>query len=376
MGTDSDFSNLLTSNVTEGSNEFRAAHVATVRDFVVFGNIRYDSTRFPNRVWWTGVDNPLTITPSATTQADFQDLPDTGWVQRIHGGETGIVICERGVWSMRYTGAPVIWQFDLMVPQLACSFPWGSCQHQGIVYMLSDEGFVALTRGGGLTRIGAEKVDRYFFTTFAAGAEHRVSCAADPRNDRVMWAFPSPAAATGTCDKILAFDTKLGRWSLIEQTVEVLLQAGLPGYDIDNAAFKTGGAFANLDAMTISLDSDIWRGGKPQLAAIDSAHKLALFDGSFLAATVETLEQQIAEGLRAMVVNTRPLIDSGTATIAIGSRNRQTDPVTWSTPSVMRDSGVCNHRSNARYHRARIATSGAFGRILGLEVEWEQAGGR
>ncbi len=372
MGTSTDFDNLLTGNVTEGSNEFRAAHVATVRDFVVFGDIRYDEVRYPNRVWWTALNDPTSITVSATTQADYQDLPDTGWVRRIYGGETGIVVTDRGIWSMRYVGAPVIWQFDLMVPDLGSSFAWGGAQHAGTVYLLTDSGFVALGRGGELRRIGSEKVDRWFFDHFQAGQEWRVSCAVDPRNARVFWAFPTTAATAGTSDRILVYDITADRWTLLVQTVEVLCQAGTAGYDLDGLAL----VYADLDAMPVSLDSDAWRGGKLQLAGVDSAHKLGVFSGAALAATVETQEANLAPGRQALVRGSRPLADAGTATVAIGSRNRQTDSVVWSAASTLSATGTCDLRVTGRYHRARIALTGAFSHLLGLEVDYEQAGDR
>ncbi len=378
MGTDSDFSDLLTDHDTPASeNEFRAAHVATVRDFVVFGDVEYNAVRYPNRLWWSAIDAPTTtIAPSATTQADYQDLPDTGWVRRIYGGETGVVVTDRGIWSMRYAGAPTIWQFDLMVPGLGTSFAWGGTQLDGIIYLLSDEGFVAVSRGGEVKRIGAERVDRWFWSNFAAGLEWRVSCAADPRTGRVFWAFPTAAAASGTSDRVLVYDAKVDRWSVIEQAVEVLLQAGTTATDLDAAVFGSGGIFGNLDTLGVSLDSDAWKGGKPQLAAIDSAHKLALFDGAALAATVETAEANLVPGARAFVRASRPLCDGGTATVAVGSRNRLTDPVAWSSASSQGSTGACDHRVNARYHRARLVTSGSFGHLLGLEVEFEAAGDR
>lgn len=374
MGTSTDFANLLTGNVTEGSNEFRAAHVATVRDFVVFGDIRYDEVRYPNRIWWTALNDPTTITVSATTQADYQDLPDTGWVRRIYGGETALVVTDRGIWSLRYVGAPVIWQVDLIVPNLGTSFAWGGTQLSGVVYLLTDKGFCAVSRGGEVRRIGAERVDRYFFKHFAAGSEWRVSCAADPRTGRIFWAYPTANAASGTSDRILVYDTQADRWSEIVQSVEVLLQAGSAGAAPDDGSgywFDT-----SPDSLTLSPDSDLLKGGKLTLAGVDSAHKLGVFDGAALAATVETQEANLVPGARAFVRASRPLCDAGTATVAVGSRNRLTDSVTWSITSAQNATGVCDHRVNARYHRGRLVTSGAFGHLLGLEVEFDPAGDR
>jgi hypothetical protein len=345
-----------------------------VRDFVVFGDVQYDGTRYPNRLWWTGLNDPTTITVSATTLADYSDLPDTGWVRRIYGGESALIVTDRGIWSMRWAGAPVVFQLDLMVPNLGTSFPWAGTQYHGLVYLLTDEGFCAISRGGEVRRIGAERVDRFFFKQFAAGSEARVSCTADPRTGRIFWAFPTAAAPAGTCNRILVYDPQVDRWALLEQTVEVLCQVGSAGGAPDDASGYWSAT--SPDSMTVSPDSDLWKGGKLNLAAVDSAHKLGTFDGTPLAATVESQEASLVPGGRAFVRASRPLCDAGTAAVSIGSRNRLTDAVAWSSASSQGATGVCDHRVNARYHRARLAVSGTFDHLLGLEVDFEGAGDR
>jgi hypothetical protein len=92
----------------------KARHIAVVRDFVVLGNVD-DGTARPNRVAWSAINNSADWAVSASTQSDIQDLQgDGGWVQKVVGGEYGLVFQERAVWKMTYIGSPVIFQFDLI----------------------------------------------------------------------------------------------------------------------------------------------------------------------------------------------------------------------------------------------------------------------
>jgi len=107
----------------------KAKFVTVVRDFVVSG---YQSDN-KNRVQWSGINNEKTWTTSATTQADFQDVPDGGFVQGVTGGEFGLVLLERSIVRMSYVGTPLIFQFDNIARNRGCFEPNSVIQWQGIL---------------------------------------------------------------------------------------------------------------------------------------------------------------------------------------------------------------------------------------------------
>ncbi|MGH6960308.1 MAG: hypothetical protein ACREE7_07495, partial [Dongiaceae bacterium] len=74
--------------------------IATVRDFVVMGRM----SSLAQRIHWSGINNAETWASSQATQADFQDLPDGGFVMGIAGGEYGLVFQERSIKRMTYVG--------------------------------------------------------------------------------------------------------------------------------------------------------------------------------------------------------------------------------------------------------------------------------
>ncbi len=86
----------------------QARYVTVVRDFVVSGYIN-SSTVYPNRVQWSALGDESSWANSATTQADFQDIPDGGSVVGLTGGEYGLVFMDRSIHRMSYIGSPSEW---------------------------------------------------------------------------------------------------------------------------------------------------------------------------------------------------------------------------------------------------------------------------
>jgi hypothetical protein len=114
------------------------------------------------------------------------------------------------------------------------------------------------------------------------------------------------------------------------------------------------------------------------LSAFDTSHRLCLFTGESLAATVETGETQLFPGRRALVSSVRPIVDGATPAVALGTRNRTADAVSWSSPAAINALGACPVRSAARYHRARLLLPAGSGweHLQGVEIEARPEGVR
>jgi hypothetical protein len=369
VGGGTDFIPLITDNT-----DLRAYHCAIVRDFLVLGSVEDGGVWYPGRVHWSAIDNPTSFTPSTSTQCDYQDIADAGRIQAILGGEFGIVIADNGIWRMTYQGAPTGFQFDRILPGTGTWYPWGCVRHAGVSYLISQEGFLAVSPGGEVARIGGQKVDQYFLRSVAPSVEHRVSAAVDRENKRILWAYPTPAAASGTSDRIIAYDIQTGKWGEIRQAVEVLGQFGAATYDVDNAIFTSpSGALKDADAISTSVDSEFWKGGRISVGGVDSAHKIGVFDGIGYAGAVTTGEHELAPGKRALVRSIRPLVDGAPDSTnikgSIYSRNSQAASRAGTSPVDVNTSGVCEFRVNARYHRIGVSMNGPFTEYMGVEVD-------
>lgn len=360
-------------NFTDLTTDFKARRIAVVGDFVVFGNT-YDSVdgNRPNRVRWSGIGDETTYTVSPSTLSDYRDLTTGGPIQKILGGEVGIIVCQRSVFRMSFIGAPVVFQIDEVLPEIG-AISAGSVTRLGDnVYFLSEQGFVELTGNGtGVNYIGAGKIDQFFFDDLDPEFLSRMSCIADPTGNRICWAYPGAGATAGRPNKIIIYDRTFAKWTIIEEEVELLLRAKGIGITLDE--LDTLG-YPDLDLMDVSLDSPLFKQSATQLGAFGTDYKLGFFRGLTKESTIETRESEIYSGSNARLNAFRPLVDLGTVTAQVGSRDRLTDPVVWGAVLSQSASGKFNVRSNARYHRFRLSISGNdWTDALGVQIDPQDA---
>ena len=339
----------------------KAKFVTVVRDFVVSG---YQSSN-KNRIQWSGINNEKTWTTSATTQADFQDVPDGGFVQGVTGGEFGLVLLERSIVRMSYVGTPLIFQFDNIARNRGCFEPNSVIQWQGITYFLGDDGFYACD-GQNLKNIGAEKVNRYFFNSLKESDLGNMSAAIDPINNLVVWGYP-----TVDLDyRVLVYHVPTGKWSYADSTATRVAPVSTPSITLEGLdAFS-----ASIDALGISLDSRTWLGGKLLLLGING-NKLITFTGASKTATIETADIS-SDTNQSMITMLKPIVDNGTGSASIASRLQLNQTVSFPSVTAANSENRIGARSYGRYHRVKLEPSGNWTTAIGMDVEIQQAGTR
>lgn len=346
--------------------------VAAVRDFVMFGNLADATGTDPNAVRWCAIDTPTTWT-IGTSQADRQLLPNAGFIRKVVGGEYAVILGENSIYRATYVGSPLIFQFDEVAPGRGCVAQGSVANIGNMIFFLSDDGFY-LFDGNQAIPIGANKVDKWFWADIDQGSLYRISTTIDPINKIVMWSYPGSGSSSGTPNRILAYNWQVQRWALIIQEHEVVVRSMSEGYTLETIDALIGnpdtGAYAD-----VSVDSRQFTGGKVVLSCFNTSHKLANFTGAAKAATVETAEVQLSPGMRSLVKNTRPMYDgAATVSVTIGSRNKPNEAISYGTPVTQNSEGECNLFSDARYHRARLITSGEFEHLYGLDFDAVPAG--
>lgn len=352
----------------------KANHIGIVRDFAVLGNVT-DSVdgAVPYRVWWSAINDASDFNPDATTQCDFQDLLGGGGaVQKIVGGEYGVIVQRRAIVRMSYEGTPTVFRFD-EVDRDRGAIAAGAVAHLGsVVFFIADDGFYAFD-GSVSSPIGKGKVDATFLADLDPAYLDRISSAVDPINSAVIWAYPGAGNDNGTPNKLIIFHWPSGKWARAETETEYLFRGIAAGYSLEGLDSISG----SLDGLPASLDDPLWKGGALLPAGFTAAHKLAFFTGDPLDATIETGEVQMFDGRRGFVRALRPFVDGGGAiTVQIGSRDKQTDPVSWGAVTALNALGDAEIRSSARYHRARVGISGGFGHAFGVDAEARPEGVR
>lgn len=333
--------------------------------FFIVGNT-FDGVdgNVPYRVRWPGIGTITSWTISASTQADYQDLPsEDGWVNDIAGGEVSYVFQERAITRMAYVGSPVIFQFDKVEGARGCFIPRGAITVGALIFYPADDGFYMLS-GGQSAPIGAGKVDKYFLADLNDDYLHRVTTASIPDDKVVIWSYPGSGSSDGTPNKLLMYNWGSQKWCPASFDHELIYRAQSIGVTLDGL----DALYSQLDSIPFSLDSRVWMGGKLQLAAFDTSHKQAFFTGSALAATFETGEKNLIDGKRCEVMEVLPLVDGGTHTVQMGTRETQATTVSYSSASTENSSGICPVRSNSRYHRVRVNVTGEFIDAVGVEL--------
>lgn len=131
--------------------------------------------------------------------------------------------------------------------------------------------------------------------------------------------------------------------------------------------------------MPLSLDSVLLSGSPlANLGAFGSDNRMAFFEGGNLAAEIDSIEAQVSPDSRTFISAIRPLVDGGTLTLQVGTRERANDPIVWDAEVPQSAAGTCVLRSSGRYHRARvkIAAGGQWNHAQGIEIESVQEGAR
>lgn len=362
LGASATFSDL-------GGSPPKADFLAVVRDFVWTANIDSGAGRIPYRCQWSGFNN-VTSWSVGTDQSDFQDLPDSGAITGMVGGEYCTILTERAIYRATYSGPPLIWQFDKVVSERGCNFKNSVCNAGNLVFFLSSDGFYAFD-GQRAAPIGSEKVNEFFLADFDSNYDYRMSASVDPLNEVAMWSYTSTQSPTGQPDKIIIYNFVLNKWSLAEIEADYLAPMFSAGYTVDGL----DNLAATVDGLSIQLDSRFFKGGQYFFGGA-YGDKIYTFSGAPLTATIETGEAPISMGRHSIVTRAYPYYEDGLATVSIGTRDTQSSSPTFTAGVSPNSDGFAPLRAQGRYHRARIAMSEGWSKVIGLDIEARQIGRR
>ena len=341
-----------------------AKDIAVVRDFVFAGNLLTGDE--PDKVQWSDINDETDWTSGATSQSDFQIIPDGGNVQAITGGEFGMVFLEKAVVRASYIGSPLFFQFDTISNGLGCLEGNSVVRYANTSFFLSDDGWYA-TDGQTVTNIGLEKVDRYFFSNADLTKINTISAAVDPVKNLVVWNY---ANVDGNRSLIM-YNWQLQKWSRAETTSDVIGTIASVGETIESLETKLG--YTDLDTVPASLDSRLWVGGK-FLFAGTKGNKIITFTGTSI--TPQLITTDIEVGYNSVATLARPQIDNGTAQVAVASRRELDDTIGFSPFVLATKEGRCSLRSAGRYHRFNVQPTGNWTTAMAVDVDIKLQGNR
>jgi len=278
---------------------------------------------------------------------------------------------------MLFVGSPLIFQFDKVHAQIGAYAPQAAVRYQNDTYFLAEDGFYAFD-GSAVKPIGRGKVDRFFYDDLATANSNRVWAFVDAPNKIIIWAYPSGSNSGGNPDKFLVYSWAFDRWALVTGlNIEILCQSVTTGYTLD----ALDGLYSSIDSIPVSLDSTQWQGGQFVNAAFNSSHQLQRFNGSAMAATIETGEFQLFPDTRAQISEVRPMADglSASTTVSVINRNNLTESASIGGSAAFPNAtGFCQFRTQARYFRVRMVTAANtdFLHLIGVQVKGTPMGRR
>jgi hypothetical protein len=341
-----------------------AKDIAVVRDFVFAANLLNGDE--PNTVQWSDINDETDWTSGATSQSDFQIIPDGGNIQAVTGGEFGMVFLEKAVVRASYIGSPLFFQFDTISNGLGCLEGNSVVRYGNTSFFLSDDGWYA-TDGQSVTNIGLEKVDRYFFNNADLTKINTISAAVDPVKNLVIWNY---ANVEGNRSLIM-YNWQLQKWSRGETTSNVVGTIASINETIESLETVLG--YTNLDTIPASLDSRLWVGGK-FLFAGTREDKVIIFTGEPI--TPQLITTDIEIGYNSVATLARPQIDNGTAKVAVASRKELDDTIGFSAFIPATKEGRCSLRSAGRYHRFNVQPTGNWTTAMAVDVDIKPQGNR
>jgi len=338
-----------------------AKYVTVVRDFVVAANDGSDT----NKVYWSDINDETDWTPGAASQSDFQLIPDGGDITGLAGGEYGLIFLERAIYRMSYSGSPFFFQFDAISRSLGCISNGSIAQYSNLTYFLADDGFYACD-GQSVKPIGVEKVNRWFFENVIPGEiPTGMSATVDPVNKLVIWKFNS----TFGSNALLIYSIDLGKWSYADTTATSISYVLTPSATLE----QVDNYSASIDALQISLDSRVFAGGQLLFAGV-SGQKIISFSGQPKTATISTGDIDVG---RSTIMLAKPIVDNGSANVAVASRDALTDVVEFGTAVPADAENRVSLRSNGDYHRLSLTPTGpSWKTAVGLEVDFVKQGNR
>jgi len=331
-----------------------AKFVTVVKDFVVAA---YVSGGDENKVYWSDINDETDWTPGAASQSDTQVIPDGGDITGLAGGEYGLIFLERAIYRMTYAGSPFFFQFDAISRSLACISNGSIAQYGGLTYFLADDGFYVCD-GQSVKQIGAEKVNRWFFdNAIPSDIPSGMSATVDPINKLVIWRF----SATFARKLLIIYSIDLDRWSYAETTTTSIAYVLTPSATLE----QVDNYNSNLDALEIPLDSRVFAGGQLLFAGVAGA-KIIAFSGQPKTAQITTGDINVGQS---MVTLVKPLVDGGSASVAVASRSLLSTVPEFGTDVPASSENRVSLRSNGKFHRLRLTPTGDnWNTAFGMDV--------
>ena len=192
-----------------------------------------------------------------------------------------------------------------------------------------------------------------------------MSATIDPINKLVIWNYHTVTGGNA----LIIYNWQLQKWSRAETDTNYVASAASTGVTLEGI----GTLYTSIETVPASLDDRIWAGGKYTLAGARDTY-IVTFTGANTTANI--ILSDFEDGYNSVVKLARPIIDNGAGTVAIASRRKLDDNITFTTAVSSGEGGRVPLRSAGRWHRLSITPTGSWTTAIAVDVETETQGNR
>lgn len=260
--------------------------------------------------------------------SDYQPLEDGGrlvWGCDLQDGGA-LILQERAVRLLQFgnAGGGAMFSQRKVADGLGAVGQRSAVTYSGLAFWLATDGFVMFSRGGGFKRIGAGRVDEWFFSQADQSALATVQGQIDPFGKMVWWRYKHiDVASESVFQHMIGYSWQWDCWVTGATATAYLANIATPGVTLDSIDTL----YPTLDEIDIPLDSRAFQGGEPVFGGLNGALKFGTFTGSNQAATITTATAN--SGNTNMVQWATPIDDAANATLELGVKNQPSDALTW-----------------------------------------------
>jgi len=161
--------------------------------------------------------------------------------------------------------------------------------------------------------------------------------------------------------------TTNANWNTIAGTSGVTYAAGNNIYSILTG---TGtGTVVSLDLIPITMDSQQYAGGSLLFSGLRDA-KIITFSKTISNANSQIITGDIGSEYNSTVILARPIVDNGSASVAVSSRTLLSGTVTFSADVPATSENRVSLRSNGKYHKFSVKPTGTnWTNIIAIDVD-------
>jgi hypothetical protein len=264
-----------------------------------------------------------------TDGADYQPLEDGGallWGCDLQGG-AALILQERAVRMLQFgdAGGGAMFSQRKIADGLGSVGSRSCVNYSGMAFWLATDDFCMFTAGGGIQRIGAGRVDDWFFTEADQGHLDKVQGEIDLFRKIVWWRYKHvDVVSESVFEDMIGYSWQFDCWVTNSVTTTYLSNVATPGITLDDMDALYG---EDLDAIDIPLDSRAFQGGQPVFGALNGVLKFGTFTGSAQPAILRTATTNTP--VTGIIQWATPIDNAANGTLELGVKDQPGTSITW-----------------------------------------------